>query len=116
MNFVTFLFQRRTGLVAKEPLFLQRFTPFQQGKPRLYPTLATSIHFAVQREQKNSQHFASSSPFTDQCHLRTLSKRCRAGDGNCGQQFEQSDSDRTRWKYASPGTVILVLSVLAATR
>jgi hypothetical protein len=46
------LFFRSTDPVAKERLFLERFTCFQQGQPRKYATLATQPPFAVETAEK----------------------------------------------------------------
>jgi hypothetical protein len=53
-----FLFLGSTDPVAKERLFLERFTCFQQGKSCEYARLATHLPFAVEPSRKSKHHFA----------------------------------------------------------
>ena len=53
-----FSFFGSTDPVAKERLFLERFTCFQQGKSCEYATLATQPPFAVEPPTKSKHHFA----------------------------------------------------------
>jgi hypothetical protein len=52
------IFLSSTEREAKEQLFLERFTCFQQGCWRASATLATRRRFAVELHQKIKQHFA----------------------------------------------------------
>jgi hypothetical protein len=72
-----FIFFRSTARAAKERIFLERFTLFQQRKSCAYATLATRRHVAVELLLKSKLHFACSSPFTQCRRVRTLSKRFR---------------------------------------
>jgi hypothetical protein len=51
-------FRSSTDREAKELLFLERFTFFQQGWNRASATLATRRRFSVELLQKIKQHFA----------------------------------------------------------
>jgi hypothetical protein len=53
-----FLFIGSTDPVAKERLFLERFTCFQQGKSRESATLTTQPPCAVEPVTKSKHHFA----------------------------------------------------------
>jgi hypothetical protein len=53
-----FLFHSSTVPVAKELLFLERFTCFQQGGARIYTILATRRSLAVELDRKSKHHFA----------------------------------------------------------
>jgi hypothetical protein len=66
-----------TARAAKERIFREEFTLFQQGKSCAHTTLATRRHVAVELLLKSKLHFACSSPFTQCCRIRTLSKRFR---------------------------------------
>jgi hypothetical protein len=51
-------FRSSTDREAKELLFLERFTFFQQGCDRASAALATRRRFAVELHQKIKRHFA----------------------------------------------------------
>jgi hypothetical protein len=53
-----FLFIGSTDPVAKERLFLERFTCFQQGESRKSATLTTQPPFPVEPARKSKHHFA----------------------------------------------------------
>jgi hypothetical protein len=77
LKWLPIIFFDSTARAAKRRIFLERFTLFQQGKSCAYTTLATRRHIAVELLAKSKHHFACSSPFTQCCHVRTLSKRFR---------------------------------------